>query len=366
MSQTFADVVTRVHDRVPRGEVRGRFVGLEHLVPGQRRISGWSDGSARTGDGLAFQAGDVLFAALRPVARKLALAPWSGVASPEILVLRPRSPALTGAALAWLAHPDTVAAVSRRTQGTRMPRIRWTELAGLRWPTNALIDELQAFHVLFEPRLQVLHQREIALTRLLTAAWRPGPSSVRVGTVLRLRGPTQPVDRWPDSTEYLTVSDLESTTAAVQRWPTARPQSSQRPVHRGDLLLARIRPELRKVAVCPLAGACSPELLALAPLPGWRAVTLSFLLQPTTQRALIARATGTRMPRVPTAAFLDLPLPVSEASAQIFEQRFGPAIDALDHSPAHAHHLRRLRNAIDHRLLRGERAAGVSALAHTG
>ena len=351
---------------MPRGEVRGRFIGLEHLVPDQRRLCGWSDGSSRTGDGLAFRTGDVLFAALRPEARKLALAPWSGVASPEILVLRPRSPTLTGALLAWLAHPTTVAAVCRRTHGTRMPRIRWTELAGLRWPPDANIDDLQAFHVLFERRLHLLHQREQALTELLTAAWSPGPTPVPLSAVLRLRGPTQPADRWPAHTEHLTVADLASNTAAVQRWPSARPQSSQRPVHRGDLLVARIRPELHKVALSPVAGACTPELLALDALPGWRAVALSFLLQPSTRRALMARATGTRMPRVPTRALLDLPLPVTEASARIFEQRFGPAVDALTHSPSHARHLRRLRRAIDDRLLRGEPTAGVSALAHTG
>ncbi len=107
-------------------------VGLADMARGSLALETWGRAGAATSPKRRFATGDVLFGRLRPVFRKVALAPVDGVCSSDILVLRPRGPHHRSLLLSWLLHePFTAHAVAVAT-GTRMPRASWKALA--RWP----------------------------------------------------------------------------------------------------------------------------------------------------------------------------------------------------------------------------------------
>lgn len=117
-------------------EVHVPYVGLEHIP----RRSMWLDKHGSSGEVSSnkshFQRGDILFGKLRPYFHKVVTAPNSGICSTDVLVLSSNDEALSGYALASLAHDTVVKAVTAASQGTRMPRTNWKDLSNVEvpWP----------------------------------------------------------------------------------------------------------------------------------------------------------------------------------------------------------------------------------------
>ena len=84
----------------------------------------------------SFRGGDVLFGKLRPYFHKVVAAPFDGIASTDILVLRPKSQELRGLVLACASSDTAIASTTASSEGTRMPRTKWTDLAAVEvpWP----------------------------------------------------------------------------------------------------------------------------------------------------------------------------------------------------------------------------------------
>jgi len=85
----FGDVVrlSKARSQDPLADGIERYVGLEHLEPGDLRIRSWgnvADGVTFTS---VFQPGQVLFGKRRAYQRKVAVADFSGVCSGDIYVL---------------------------------------------------------------------------------------------------------------------------------------------------------------------------------------------------------------------------------------------------------------------------------------
>ncbi len=112
------------------------YVGLEHL---ERRHMWLSRGGRAMDVSSAksqFEAGDVLFGKLRPYFHKVVGAPQPGICSTDILVARPRDERLSSVLLASLSSDAVIDEVVARSEGTRMPRTSWKDLAAveIRWP----------------------------------------------------------------------------------------------------------------------------------------------------------------------------------------------------------------------------------------
>jgi hypothetical protein len=88
----FGDVVQLYKERSGDPEADGyeRYIGLEHIDPGDLRIRRWgnvADGVTFTS---VFRPGQVLFGKRRAYQRKVAVADFSGVCSGDIYVLEPK------------------------------------------------------------------------------------------------------------------------------------------------------------------------------------------------------------------------------------------------------------------------------------
>ena len=108
-----------------------RYVGLEHLEPGDLRIRNWgnvADGVTFTS---VFQPGQVLFGKRRAYQRKVAVADFSGVCSGDIYVLETKeAQVLLPELLPFICQTDAFFDHAVGTSaGSLSPRTNWTSLA---------------------------------------------------------------------------------------------------------------------------------------------------------------------------------------------------------------------------------------------
>lgn len=128
----FGDVVRLSRERSTNPEADGfeRFVGLEHIEPGDLRIRRWGDIASGTTFTSVFRPGQVLFGKRRAYQRKVAVADFTGVCSGDIYVLEPRSKHLLPALLPFICKTDAFFDHAVGTSaGSLSPRTNWASLA---------------------------------------------------------------------------------------------------------------------------------------------------------------------------------------------------------------------------------------------
>lgn len=129
----FGDVVrlSKARSQDPLADGIERYVGLEHLEPGDLRIRSWgsvADGVTFTS---VFQPGQVLFGKRRAYQRKVAVADFSGVCSGDIYVLETKdAQVLLPELLPFICQTDDFFDHAVGTSaGSLSPRTNWTSLA---------------------------------------------------------------------------------------------------------------------------------------------------------------------------------------------------------------------------------------------
>lgn len=83
------------------------------------------------GDGVAFEAGDILFGKLRPYLAKVAIAHCPGEAVGDFHVLRPSAGVLPRFMQLGLLTPSVISIIDGSTYGSKMPRASWDFMADL-------------------------------------------------------------------------------------------------------------------------------------------------------------------------------------------------------------------------------------------
>lgn len=129
----FGDVVklSKARSQDPLTDGFDRYVGLEHLVPGDLRIRSWgnvADGVTFTS---VFQPRQVLFGKRRAYQRKVAVADFAGVCSGDIYVLETKdAQVLLPELLPFICQTDAFFDHAVGTSaGSLSPRTNWTSLA---------------------------------------------------------------------------------------------------------------------------------------------------------------------------------------------------------------------------------------------
>ena len=111
-----------------------QLVGLEHFDSQSLWLARSSSPGTTTSRKNCFDVGDTLFGKLRPYFHKVAIAPFDGYCSTDVLVLRAKDPA-HGPLVASAANSDPVVQHAvNRSNGTRMPRAKWSDIQGCAIP----------------------------------------------------------------------------------------------------------------------------------------------------------------------------------------------------------------------------------------
>lgn len=270
----FGDVVRLSKARCadPLTEGVERFVGLEHLEPGDLRIRSWgnvADGVTFTS---VFKPGQVLFGKRRAYQRKVAVADFSGVCSGDIYVLESQdASALLPELLPFICQTDKFFAHAVGTSaGSLSPRTNWSNLIDytLALPhveeQKRIVELISTFDEQIE-LLQTAHSAALCLKNAMAESVFPvaevkgylaapqeycGRNLVPLGELASLQ-----VGFPFKSAEYSTKGDrlLRDSNVGVNRlsweaditcyWPTERrSQVSDYVLAAGDIVIAMDRP----------------------------------------------------------------------------------------------------------------------------
>lgn len=164
----FGDVVRLVRDicKDPAAEGIERFIGLEHLEPGDLRVRSWGN----IADGTTFtnrvRPGQVLFGKRRAYQRKVALAEFEAVCSGDIYVLESAdSDKLLPELVPFICQMDAFVEHAVGTSaGSLSPRTNWSKLAGYEFSLPPPEDQQRAAQIFeaFQEALEVHSRLELA------------------------------------------------------------------------------------------------------------------------------------------------------------------------------------------------------------
>ena len=145
-----------------------RYIGLEHIEPGNIRLQHWGKADDVRSLKTAFQQGDVLYGKLRPYLDKAVLAEWDGICSTDILVIKTQS-SLLPEFLAYLVHTSQFIdyAISTTT-GVNHPRTSWKALQKFPIPLPPLDEQREIARMLqaVDAKIAAEQARRAALEEL--------------------------------------------------------------------------------------------------------------------------------------------------------------------------------------------------------
>ena len=141
----FGDVVRLSRERAPNPEAAGltRYVGLEHIDPGDLTIRRWGNVAEGTTFTNVFHPGQVLFGKRRAYLRKVAVPDFSGVCSSDIYVLESMDDRhLLPDLLPFICQTDRFFEHAVGTSaGSLSPRTNWRGLAEYEFALPSLAEQ---------------------------------------------------------------------------------------------------------------------------------------------------------------------------------------------------------------------------------
>ncbi|MCD6390283.1 MAG: DUF559 domain-containing protein [Desulfobulbaceae bacterium] len=173
----FRDVAQLVRNVVKPDEVaKIPYIGLEHIEQESLRLNGWGTSSDVNSAKFRFKKGDILFGKLRPYFRKVVRAPFDGICSTDIWVVRAREGCDQGYLFYWMASYDFVDFASKGSEGTRMPRAKWEHVERFTRPRLSLKEQRAIAHILgtLDDKIELnrrMNQTLEAMAQALFKSW---------------------------------------------------------------------------------------------------------------------------------------------------------------------------------------------------
>lgn len=188
-----------VRDIVNPCDVRGLpYIGLEHIAEGQLALAGHGSADQVTSVKSRFRKGDILFGKLRPYFRKVVIAPFDGICSTDIWVVRRKQGIDQRYLFYWMATHEFIEESTRASEGTKMPRAQW-DFVGRIEKLVPPIKEQQAIACILgalDDKIELnrrMNQTLEAMARAIFKSWFVDFLPVRAKAAVRREHP-----RWTD------------------------------------------------------------------------------------------------------------------------------------------------------------------------
>lgn len=122
----FKDAANLAREKIdPANVANKKYIGLEHIESDSLSLSGYGYAEDVASSKAVFKKGDILFGKLRPYFRKVVIAPFDGVCSTDIWVVRANENVDQTFLYYWMASKEFVDNAARGSEGTKMPRAKW-------------------------------------------------------------------------------------------------------------------------------------------------------------------------------------------------------------------------------------------------
>lgn len=124
------DIAINVRSSIKTSDIQPdtKYIGLEHIDRRNIALNQYGFGEEVGSNKSAFEVHDILFGKLRPYFHKVCFAPFAGICSTDILVIRPKKQEYFTFCLFAFFQDDVVEYANLGSGGTRMPRTDWTTL----------------------------------------------------------------------------------------------------------------------------------------------------------------------------------------------------------------------------------------------
>lgn len=264
-----------------RGDKSGLpAVGLEHLTPGQIRLSSWAVNTENTFTKL-FRRDDMLFGRRRAYLKKAAQAPFDGICSGDITVIRARPGKLLPELLPFIIQNDDLFDFAvGRSDGSLSPRVKWENLANYTFELPTLTEQKKLAEVLWSisDTIQAYQDLLTKTEELVQARF------VEMFGDLKTNPKGWPVVSFPEFAEidsrmttdyekyadypHVGIDSIEKGTGALKGYRTVREDgviSGKYIFTPQHIIYSKIRPNLNKVALPDFDGLCSADAYPILP-----------------------------------------------------------------------------------------------------
>ncbi len=275
----FGDVVklSKARSQNPLADGIERYVGLEHLEPGDLRVRSWGDVADGTTFTNVFKPGQVLFGKRRAYQRKVAVADFTGVCSGDIYVFETQDPSvLLPELLPFICQTDAFFDHAVGTSaGSLSPRTNWTSLADYKFPLPSikeqkrLVDLLSASNKAAEA-LESARESARTLLRSLSIDQfcndEDGSEPFLATHYSVVSGQVDPKDSNYAELPLIAPNHIESGTGRITAIESATKQaaiSGKYLFESGAVIYSKIRPNLVKATIAPCRALCSADMYAL-------------------------------------------------------------------------------------------------------
>lgn len=120
------NLVDLIKDSVkPSDDLNEKYIGLEHIAQGTLKLLGHGTTKDIKSQKYRFKKGDILVGKLRPYFRKVVIAPFDGVCSTDIWVLRAKEQYTAEQIFPIVSSEKFINYIMNSSSGTRMPRANW-------------------------------------------------------------------------------------------------------------------------------------------------------------------------------------------------------------------------------------------------
>ena len=171
----FVNCATLVSEKVSPSEMGDvPYIGLGHIDEDTLSLRSHGIASDVTSTKTRFKRGDILFGKLRPYFRKVIMAPFDGVCSTDIWVVRP----LNGIDVRFLfykmASQEFVHVATQGSEGTRMPRAKWEFVSRMSCLIPPLPEQRAIAHVLgvLDDKIELSRQMNRTLEEMARALFK--------------------------------------------------------------------------------------------------------------------------------------------------------------------------------------------------
>jgi len=148
-TKTFDQCAELIRSSIQPDEAKGMpYIGLEHIAEGQLRLNTYGSADEVTSIKTKFQQGDILFGKLRPYFRKVIIAPFEGVCSTDIWVIRAKNGVDQRFLFYWMASKEFIEESTRASEGTKMPRAQWEFVSRISKHIPPLPEQRAIAHIL--------------------------------------------------------------------------------------------------------------------------------------------------------------------------------------------------------------------------
>lgn len=125
------------------------IVGLEHITPGEVTLSNWDTDTDNTFT-KRFRKGDMLFGRRRAYLKKAAQAPFDGICSGDITVIRAKEDLLSPELLPFIIQNDNLFDFAvGKSAGSLSPRVKWDNLKNYTFELPSMEEQRKLAEVLW-------------------------------------------------------------------------------------------------------------------------------------------------------------------------------------------------------------------------